>query len=89
MQFYFWRYAESWNDISERIRRKQIINTTTVPADLKRSQSGYITSISPELQAKLEPLVVALKEQRTLRPGKKGLPRARVSIFLSNAERNS
>ena len=71
MQFYFWRYAESWNDISERIRRKQIINTTTVPADLKHGQSGYIGSLSPKFQAKLEPLVFALKEQRTLRPGKK------------------
>lgn len=71
MEFYFWRYAGSWREITERVRRRLIVNTTTAPTDLKRAQDRFSETLSRSIRALLEPLVEALRDQRRIRPGKK------------------
>jgi DNA modification methylase len=71
MELYFWRYATSWGEISERVRRNLIINTTTVPSDLKRNQEKFFNTLSDNLQMVLTPIVEQLKIERKLRAGKK------------------
>lgn len=71
MQLYFWRYAASWGEITETVRRNLIVNTTTVPTDLKRNQERYRRTLDPEFCEKLDPLVDALAMERNVRAGKK------------------
>ncbi|BBD67000.1 hypothetical protein NIES4072_57220 [Nostoc commune NIES-4072] len=71
MQLYFWRYAGSWREITERVRRRLIVNTTTAPSDLKQNQNIFLEAISANVQSSLQPLVNELKQQRKLRNGKK------------------
>ncbi|CBN56725.1 MULTISPECIES: DNA methyltransferase [Kamptonema] len=71
MELYFWRYASSWREITEKVRRKFIVNTTTVPTDLKRNQNKFVESLSPTFLAYLQPVVSELNQQKRVRPGKK------------------
>lgn len=71
MELYFWRYANSWGEITERVRRNLIINTTTVPTDLKRNHERYATTLSQPLRENLAHLVQQLKVERKNRLGKK------------------
>ncbi len=71
MELYYWRYAGSWREITERVRRRLIINTTTVPSDLKRDQQRFSEHLSQEMHATLDTIVVELKQQRSVRSGKK------------------
>ncbi len=71
MQLYFWRYAGSWGEITEKVRRRLIVNTTTAPTDLKRNQKTFSDTLSPNFCSLLEPLIDELKQQRQERNGKK------------------
>jgi DNA modification methylase len=71
MELYFWKYAKSWGDITELVRRKLIVNTTTAPTDLKRRQSLFKNSLPPGLIAHLEPLVTELRATKKERGGSK------------------
>lgn len=71
MELYFWRYAGSWSEITERVRRRLIVNTTTAPTDLKRNHNLFAESLSESFQAEIQPLVEALKQQKQVRAGKK------------------
>jgi len=71
MELYYWRYAGSWHEITERVRRRLIVNTTTVPSDLKRAQSRFSETLSDDLRMQLQPIIDALKEQRLIRKGRK------------------
>jgi DNA modification methylase len=71
MELYYWRYAGSWAEITERVRRRLIVNTTTAPTDLKRAQAFFSGALSGALRAQLQPIVDALKEKRLSRAGKK------------------
>jgi len=71
MQLYFWRYAGSWNEITEKVRRRLIVNTTTAPTDLKRNQNLFSDTLSESFRSELQPLVEALKQQKQIRAGKK------------------
>ncbi|HLO86808.1 MAG TPA: DNA methyltransferase [Nostocaceae cyanobacterium] len=72
MELYFWRYANSWKDITEKVRRHLIVNTTTAPTDLKKNQELFSASFSPDFRIKyLQPLVEKLIYERKNRPGKK------------------
>lgn len=71
MQLYFWRYANSWKDITERVRRKMIVNTTTAPTNLKRNQQLFSDALSECFRYQIEPVIEALKQQRLVRKGKK------------------
>jgi len=71
MELYFWRYADCWSAITERVRRRLIVNTTTAPGDLKRDQAHFSRELSDDMRSVLEPLALRLKEKRAQRPGKK------------------
>jgi DNA modification methylase len=71
MELYFWRYAASWREITERVRRRLIVNTTTAPTDIKRDQDRFASTLSPSFRAQLSSIVRALVEQRRIRAGKK------------------
>lgn len=71
MEFYFWKYAGSWAEITELVRRKLIVNTTTAPTDLKRRQEPFKRSLSPKLLERLEPLVDELRATKKARGGSK------------------
>jgi DNA modification methylase len=71
MELYFWKYAGSWGEITERVRRKLIVNTTTAPADLKRRQDDFRNTLSSDLVAELVPVVTELRSRKKERAGKK------------------
>ena len=71
MEFYYWRYASSWGEITERVRRKLIVNTTTAPTDLKRNQIRFSDTLSQDFRSSLQPLIDALKQQMQIKDGKK------------------
>jgi len=71
MELYFWRYAGSWREITENVRRKLIVNTTTAPTDLKKDQGRFKETLSKQMRLALDPLVKALEIQRRARAGKK------------------
>lgn len=71
MELYYWRYAGSWSEITQRIRRHLVVNTTTAPTDLKRDQASFLRTLSHEIRSELDPVVKALRRQRGVRPGKK------------------
>jgi DNA modification methylase len=71
MELYFWRYAGSWAEITERVRRRLIVNTTTAPTALKRDQARFSNMLSENFCKNLRPLIEALREQQKVRAGKK------------------
>lgn len=71
MELYFWRYAGSWREITERVRRQLIVNTTTAPTELKRNQLEFSRSLSPSFCSLVSPLIDRLKEEKKNRAGKK------------------
>ncbi|MEA5575006.1 DNA methyltransferase [Anabaena sp. UHCC 0451] len=72
MELYFWRYAGSWREITEKVRRHLIVNTTTAPTDLKRNQDFFSSALSENFKLKyLNSIIENLKNERKIRPGKK------------------
>lgn len=71
MELYFWRYAGSWGEITERVRRNLIVNTTAAPTDVKKDHQRFRETLSRQMQATLEPVVEALAAARTGRRGSK------------------
>lgn len=71
MELYFWRYATSWREITEKVRRKLVVNTTTAPADMKKNQNKFKATLSERMQSVLDPLVNTLEEERRHHAGKK------------------
>ncbi|WP_217359311.1 DNA methyltransferase [Anabaena sp. UHCC 0204] len=72
MELYFWRYAGSWREITEKVRRRLIVNTTTAPTDLKRNQELFSSALSTNLKLKyLDCIIENLINERKIRPGKK------------------
>ncbi len=71
MELYFWKYAGSWREITENVRRKLIVNTTTAPTDLKKDQDRFKETLSRQMKSALDPLVKALQIQRRTHAGKK------------------
>jgi hypothetical protein len=51
MELYFWRLAESWREITDLVRSKLLVNTTTAPRDRKLSPDTYIDQLPGELFA--------------------------------------
>ncbi|WP_199306592.1 DNA methyltransferase [Anabaena sphaerica] len=72
MELYFWRYAGSWREITEKVRRRLIVNTTTAPTDLKRNQEFFSSTLSTSFKLKyLDYIIAELFNERKIRPGKK------------------
>jgi len=71
MELYYWKYASSWSEITESVRRRLIVNTTTAPSDLKRSQEPFKNSLPSATQRELEPVIEELRAMKRRRIGKK------------------
>lgn len=71
MQLYFWGMASSWGEITERVRSRLIVNTTTALKGHKERQEGYREEISPRVRDDLDTIVRALAGRRTQKAGKK------------------
>ncbi|MDQ2100078.1 MAG: DNA methylase [Tychonema bourrellyi B0820] len=71
MELYFWGYAESWREITNKVRSVLIPNTTTIPTEIKKNHELYARQLSSEFIQHLRPLVDELKIRRTQRAGKK------------------
>lgn len=71
MELYFWGYADSWANITEKVRRRLVVNTTTAPTDLKKDQARWRDALSSQFLLEVEPLIAALLETRKERGGSK------------------
>ena len=71
MQLYFWDMASSWGDITEKVRSRLIVNTTTALRGHKHLQHEYRSEIPSVVHGELDQIVRALRERRTQRAGKK------------------
>ena len=71
MELYFWGYARSWSEITERVRAQMIVNTTTSPSNLKRKYLEFATKLPEVEQHFLAPIVAQLRERRDQKAGKK------------------
>jgi DNA modification methylase len=71
MQLYFWRYASNWMEITERVRQKLIINTTTAVSSAKDRQKEFRSHLPSNLSEKLDPLVLKLQRLRPEKAGRK------------------
>jgi len=71
MYLYFWGIADSWGDITEKVRSKLVVNTTTALKGHKEKQVFYRESIQPKLRKELDKIIGALEEKRRTKAGKK------------------
>lgn len=71
MLLYFWEIAISWGDITEKVRSKLIVNTTTSLKGHKTKQDIYRSSISNQIYPQLDFIVEKLREQKKIKAGKK------------------
>jgi DNA modification methylase len=71
MELYFWDYASTWAEITERVRAKLIVNTTTAPTPLRRDQSRWADLLPEDFRNRVQPLIDELGEQKKLRGGSK------------------
>jgi len=71
MEFYFWGVANNWKEITELVRSKLIINTTTVSASLRKDYEKWNALLPTEFIEKLNPLIEQLAVQRKVKLGKK------------------
>jgi hypothetical protein len=71
MYLYFWGLASSWGQITDKVRRRLVVNTTTALNGHKSLQEKYRASIYPALHAELDSLVKELRKRRLRRGGKK------------------
>lgn len=71
MQLYFWGVCRSWREITQRVRARLVVNTTTALTGHRDRQSQYRDRIPPALLPKLDTIVSKLARERRVRPGKK------------------
>lgn len=71
MQLYFWEYAKDWGDITQRVRSKLIVNTTTALRGHKTKVAEYRAEVASAVHARLDSYQHDLAKQRGVKPGKK------------------
>jgi DNA modification methylase len=71
MYLYFWGIAASWGEITDKVRSKLVVNTTTALKGQKEKQEEYRANLPAVLYAELDGLVSSLADQRKTRAGKK------------------
>ena len=71
MYLYFWGIAHSWGDITDKVRSKLVVNTTTALKGHKARQEEHRSNIPSDLHSELDALVSALAGERKKRAGKK------------------
>ena len=71
MYLYFWGICGSWQEITEKVRSKLVVNTTTALAGHRGRQSEYRAELASCLLRELDSIVDDLASQRRVRAGKK------------------
>jgi DNA modification methylase len=71
MYLYFWAIATSWGEITEKVRSKLVVNTTTALKGHKNRQEQYRANVLQPLREELDSLVNELARRRASRAGKK------------------
>jgi len=71
MHLYFWGLASTWGEITEKVRSRLIVNTTTALKGHKQLQDAYRGELPGHMRRKLDELVHALGEKRKIKAGKK------------------
>lgn len=71
MELYFWNYASSWKEITDRFRALQVPNTTTVPSEIKKHHHQHRNSLSEPIAARLDAVVASLEAAKNQRDGSK------------------
>jgi DNA modification methylase len=71
MYLYFWGIAESWGDITDKVRVTQIVNTTTSLKGHKPRQEEYRKALSSDIRQEADEIVSLLQAERQVRAGKK------------------
>ena len=71
MLLYFWEMASSWGDITDKVRSKLLVNTTTALKGHKTKQMMYRDNLPLRVHAELDTVVQSLAQERTTRAGKK------------------
>lgn len=71
MHLYFWGIASTWGEITEKVRSRLIVNTTTALNGHKQRQDAYRGELPRHMRRKLDKLVHALSEKRKIKAGKK------------------
>jgi DNA modification methylase len=71
MQLYFWGMASSWGEITDKVRSRLIVNTTTALKGHKHLQQEYRSEIPSVVHDELDQIVRALGERRSEKAGKK------------------
>lgn len=71
MYLYFWGIAGSWDEISDKVRSRLIVNTTTALKGHKEIQARYRESLPGSLIDELDQAVARLSVKRSIKAGKK------------------
>lgn len=71
MYLYFWGLASSWGDITEKVRSKLVVNTTTALKGHKDKQEMYRSTLPDWIQDEVDPVVSTLQQRRSEKAGKK------------------
>ena len=71
MELYFWGYASSWREITNKVRSVLIPNTTTIPINIKKNHELYGKELSNEFRQYVSPIIDELKIRKNQRAGKK------------------
>lgn len=71
MYLYFWSIASTWAEITDRVRTRLIVNTTTALRGQKERQDHYRERLAVSLRPQLDSIVRELACLRTQRAGKK------------------
>jgi hypothetical protein len=71
MYLYFWGMADSWGDISTKVRTRLVVNTTTALKGHKQLQQSYRASLPMHIAKEADEVVAALRGKRAEKKGKK------------------
>lgn len=71
MYLYFWGMASSWGEITDRVRSRLIVNTTTGLKGHKDIQDSYRSSLSNNILKDADQSVKELRAKRSEKAGKK------------------
>jgi DNA modification methylase len=71
MYLYFWGMAATWGEISDRVRSRLIVNTTTALKGHKDRQEAYRSTLPVGVRDAADQAVASLAVRRTSKAGKK------------------
>ena len=71
MHLYFWGIAKNWGEITDHVRSKLIVNTTTALKGHKSLQANYRSELPIVLHNELDEIVAKLTVARQTKAGKK------------------